>query len=49
MEELETNDDDLDAINESEEGECPCCFYKIKPTDKECPNCGWDLTKKFKK
>ena len=49
MEEIETDGDNIDDVNEPQEDECPCCFYKIKPTDKECPNCGWNLTNKFKK
>ena len=49
MDESETSDNDFDNTNEPKEDECPCCFYKVKTTDKECPNCGWDLTRKFKK
>ena len=49
MEGIETSDDDIDATNMPQEDECPCCFNKIKPIDKECPNCVWDLTKQFKK
>ncbi len=49
MEEIETNIDNIDDTNEPQEDECPCCFYKIKSTDRECPNCGWDLSKTFKK
>lgn len=38
----------LEIINEENiplPDECPSCFTKIKPTDKECPYCGYELKK----
>ena len=29
--------------NKAKKNECPACFHKISPNDKECPNCGYKL------
>ena len=37
------NIDEEEKINTAQEDECPVCFYKITPSDTECPNCGYNL------
>ena len=35
--------DELEKINRAEKDECPNCFNKIRPNDKECSYCGYKL------
>lgn len=35
--------DESEAINTPMSDECPSCFSKISPDDKECPVCGYKL------
>ena len=44
--EKENKDEDEQKFvgeNKAKENECPACFHKITPQDKECPNCGYEL------
>ena len=39
----EEKEEEFVGDNKAKKNECPACFHKITPQDKECPNCGYRL------